>query len=138
MTTKTRNLPIAERIVTDPNERFSKPVVNGASIPVEQFLRQLAEKPDLADVQALYPELTLDDLRAVFAYAASAVQAVTASGQAANVARDADRWANYDPEKALQALDRLSKALHENGVDFKQWKAEIRQARGHLPGDDSD
>ncbi len=46
-----------------------KPVVKGTRIPVEVVLEQLAFKPDLEELFAVYPELTLDDVRACLAYA---------------------------------------------------------------------
>ncbi len=134
-TNKTNQAPSRGRIVTDPKVDGGKPTVRETAVPVERILLQLAGKPDLADVLALYPELTMDDLRAVFAYAAGAVQAVTASGEAATVEPYADIRANYDPEKALQAVDRLRESLR--GVDFEQWKAEVRAARGHTPDEDA-
>ena len=40
-----------------------------------------------------------------------------------------DPWANYDPEKALQALEALRKARIFEGVDVEQFKADIKAAR---------
>lgn len=52
-----------------------KPVVAGTRIPVEKVLAQLAYKPDLQELFEIYPELTLEDVRAVLAYARAAVVA---------------------------------------------------------------
>jgi hypothetical protein len=51
-----------------------------------------------------------------------------------------DPWANYDPEKALQAWESLRKARIFEGVDVEQLKADIKAQRGQdsigRPGDD--
>ena len=50
-----------------------KPVVKGTRIPVELVLGHLAANPDLAELFAAYPELTVEDVKAVLAYAQAAV-----------------------------------------------------------------
>jgi uncharacterized protein (DUF433 family) len=50
-----------------------KPVIRGTRIPVEKVLDQLAYKPDLDELFAIYPELTVDDVRASLAFAQAAV-----------------------------------------------------------------
>jgi uncharacterized protein (DUF433 family) len=62
-----------ERIAQDPQVLVGKPVVKGTRIPVEKVLDQLAYKPDLAELFAIYPELTLEDVRACLAFAREAV-----------------------------------------------------------------
>src|SRR5437660_4401690 len=62
-----------ERIVQDPRIMVGKPVVRGTRIPVEKVLDQLAYKPDFAEVFAIWPELTVEDVRACLAYAGRAV-----------------------------------------------------------------
>jgi uncharacterized protein (DUF433 family) len=62
-----------DRITQDPDIMVGKPVVKGSRIPVEMVLDQLAYKPDLEELFAMYPELTLDDVRACLAYARAAV-----------------------------------------------------------------
>jgi uncharacterized protein (DUF433 family) len=57
------------RIVSDPKVLVGKPVVRGTRIPVELVLAHLAENPDLEDLFAAYPRLTVDDVRACLAYA---------------------------------------------------------------------
>ena len=61
------------RIVQDPEIMVGKPVVKGTRIPVEKVLAQLAYNPDLAELFAIFPELTVDDVRACLAYAQAAV-----------------------------------------------------------------
>lgn len=51
-----------------------KPVVRGTRIPVERVVAHLAHNPDLADLFAAYPELTMDDVKAVLLYASEAVE----------------------------------------------------------------
>ena len=62
-----------DRIVRHPDIMVGKPVVKGTRIPVEKVLDQLAYKPDVAELFAIYPELTLDDVRSCLAYAQAAV-----------------------------------------------------------------
>ncbi len=63
----------ADRITRDPKIMVGKPVVKGTRIPVEKVLDQLAYKLDLEELLAIYPELTLDDVRACLAYAQAIV-----------------------------------------------------------------
>ena len=50
-----------------------------------------------------------------------------------------DIWANYDPEKVLQAWEALRQTRPFEGVDVQQLKADIKAARGQdsigRPGD---
>jgi uncharacterized protein (DUF433 family) len=62
-----------ERISCDPSIMVGKPVVKGTRIPVEKVLFQLGYKFDLAELFAIYPELTVDDVQACIAYGASLV-----------------------------------------------------------------
>ena len=67
-----------ERIIQDPQIMVGKPVVKGTRIPVEKVLDQLAYRPDLDELLAIYPELTVDDVRACLAYARAKVMATRA------------------------------------------------------------
>ena len=58
-----------DRIVQDPDIMVGKPVVRGTRIPVEVVIGKLAENPDLDDLFAAYPRLTLDDVKACLTYA---------------------------------------------------------------------
>jgi uncharacterized protein (DUF433 family) len=62
-----------DRITTDPDVMVGKPVVRGTRIPVERVLEQLAYNPDLHELFAAYPRLTVDDVKACLAYAQRAV-----------------------------------------------------------------
>jgi uncharacterized protein (DUF433 family) len=64
-----------DRIITNPKILVGKPVVKGTRIPVELVLAHLAENPDLDDLFAAYPRLTVDDVKACLAYAQRAVGA---------------------------------------------------------------
>lgn len=64
----------AERIVRDPAVMVGKPVVKGTRIPVERVIAHLAHTPDLADLFAAYPELTIEDVKACLQYAHTAVE----------------------------------------------------------------
>jgi uncharacterized protein (DUF433 family) len=59
----------ADRIVHDPEIMLGKPTVRGTRITVEAVLAHLAANPDLDELFAAYPRLTVDDLKAVLAYA---------------------------------------------------------------------
>jgi uncharacterized protein (DUF433 family) len=65
---------LRDRIVVDPKIMVGKPVVRGTRIPVERVLAHLADTPDLSDLFAAFPRLTLDDVRACLAYARDAVE----------------------------------------------------------------
>ena len=58
-----------DRIVVNPNVLAGKPVVRGTRISVELVLEHLAENPDLSELLAAYPHLTVDDAKACLAYA---------------------------------------------------------------------
>ena len=64
---------IAERITIDPETMVGKPVVAGTRVPVELVLAKLAADPNLGEFFLDYPELTLDDVKAVLAYASTLV-----------------------------------------------------------------
>ena len=65
--------PYADRIVQDPEILVGKPVVKGTRLSVELVLGHLAENPDLNELFAAYPRLTVEDVKAVLAYAHDAV-----------------------------------------------------------------
>lgn len=46
-----------------------KPVVKGTRVTVERVLAHLAETPDLDDLFAAFPHLTIEDVQACLAYA---------------------------------------------------------------------
>ncbi len=58
-----------ERITQDPEVMVGKPVVRGTRIPVERVIQHLAETPDIEDLFAAYPELTIEDVKACLEYA---------------------------------------------------------------------
>ena len=62
-----------DRIVQDPKIMVGKPVIKGTRIPVERVIAHLAHEPDLSDLFAAYPELTLEDVKAALEYARDAV-----------------------------------------------------------------
>ena len=59
-----------ERIETNPQVMFGKPVIRGTRITVEQILRELGEGATPEEVVAAHPRLTLDDVRGAQAFAA--------------------------------------------------------------------
>ena len=62
------------RITQDPRVMVGKPVVKGTRIPVERVIAHLAHNPDLDDLFAAYPELTLEDVKACLQYASAIVE----------------------------------------------------------------
>ncbi len=64
-----------DRIVRDPEILVGKPVVKGTRIPVELVLKHLAQNPDLDELLAAYPRLTVQDVQACLAYAGKLVEA---------------------------------------------------------------
>ena len=54
-----------------------KPVVKGTRIPVELVLAKLAPIPDLEELFADYPRLTIDDVKACLEYAQALVETET-------------------------------------------------------------
>jgi uncharacterized protein (DUF433 family) len=59
-----------ERIESNPNVMFGKPVIKGTRITVEQILRKLGGGMTPQDILRDHPRLTLDDIRAAEAFAA--------------------------------------------------------------------
>lgn len=72
---------IATRITSDPEVLVGKPVVAGTRIPVELVLAKLAANPDLDELFLDYPDLTVDDVKAVLRYAVTTVQEQAAAGR---------------------------------------------------------
>ena len=72
----TNTRPIyADRIVQDPEIWAGEPVVRGTRIPVAVILDYLAHNPDFNELFADYPRLTIDDVKACFAFAHALVAA---------------------------------------------------------------
>lgn len=63
-----------ERIVVDPDVLAGKPVVRGTRIPVELILKHLAQDPDVDELFAAFPHLTIEDVQACLAYAQAVVE----------------------------------------------------------------
>lgn len=60
-----------------------KPVVKGTRIPVELVLEELAHNPDLNELFAAHPALTIEDVQACLAYAHELVKEKRPRGEAA-------------------------------------------------------
>lgn len=63
-----------DRIVQDPDVMVGKPVVKGTRIPVERVIAHLAETPDLDDLFAAFPHLTIEDVQACLAFAHEVIE----------------------------------------------------------------
>lgn len=81
----TKPAQLADRIVNDPEILLGKPTVRGTRIPVELVLEHLAYNPDLTDLFAAYPRLTVDDVKACIAYASRAVRGMARKDVAAKL-----------------------------------------------------
>jgi uncharacterized protein (DUF433 family) len=64
----------SERIVRNPAILAGKPAVKGTRISVEAVLAHLAENPDLEELFAAFPRLTIEDLKACLAFAEEKVR----------------------------------------------------------------
>jgi uncharacterized protein (DUF433 family) len=62
------------RITTDPDVMVGKPVVRGTRIPVGRVLQHLADNPDVNDLFAAFPHLTIEDAQACLAYAQHVIE----------------------------------------------------------------
>jgi uncharacterized protein (DUF433 family) len=62
---------LLKRIVIDPKIMVGKPIIRGTRITVEHILRELASGTTPEQMLDLYPQLTLEDIRAACAYAAT-------------------------------------------------------------------
>lgn len=69
----TRAEEIAEHVSIDPAVMAGKPVIKGTRMPVELVLARLAANPDLDEYFLDYPELTVENIKAVLAYASTLV-----------------------------------------------------------------
>jgi uncharacterized protein (DUF433 family) len=64
-----------ERIVIDPRIHFGKPCVAGTRIPVESVLELIQEGLPFAEiVEAYYPDLEIEDVKACARYATDLVR----------------------------------------------------------------
>lgn len=70
----TKRTTLNNRIIVDPNILVGKPIIKGTRISVELVLKHLALNPNLNELLAAYPHLTVDDVRACLSYAQSLVQ----------------------------------------------------------------
>jgi uncharacterized protein (DUF433 family) len=70
-----------ERIVRDPEIMVGKPVIKGTRIPVATILEQLAGNPDLDELFAAYPRLTIEDVKAALTFALDSVEQDTRRDQ---------------------------------------------------------
>ena len=64
----------SERVIRDPAILAGKPVVRGTRISVEAVLAQLVENPDMQELFAAFPRLTIEDVKACLAFAEEKVR----------------------------------------------------------------
>ncbi len=70
---KNESLMLHTLIVRNPEVMLGKPVIKGTRITVELLMRKLADGFTIADILEMYPHLTLEQVRAAFAYAADKI-----------------------------------------------------------------
>ncbi len=58
------------RIIINPDIMLGKPVIKGTRIPVELIIRKVGEGAMTEDLLDAYPNITKEDIRAAFLYAA--------------------------------------------------------------------
>lgn len=63
-----------DRIVSDPEVLVGKPTIKGTRISLELIFDRLADGWTEKELLESYPRLTLDDIRAAFAYAQECFQ----------------------------------------------------------------
>lgn len=73
--TATEHETHSDRIVQDPEIMAGKPVIRGTRIPVIRIIAHLANNPDLEDLFAAYPRLSIEDVQAALEYALEALEA---------------------------------------------------------------
>jgi uncharacterized protein (DUF433 family) len=100
-----------DRITSNPHVMVGKPVVKGTRIPVELVVAHLANNPDLTDLFAAYPDLTIADVKACLAYAHRAVVQMGKAARKSARLREAlgmvGAWSDLDFDETLNALDRI-------------------------------
>lgn len=74
MTTRERPA-YTDRIVQDPEILAGKPAIKGTRIPVAVVIEYLAHNPNFDELFADYQRLTMDDVKACFAFAQALVEA---------------------------------------------------------------
>ena len=62
-----------ERVVSDPEIMFGKPVIKGTRLPVEIVVEKVAYGATPDDLRKDYPFLKEDDIRAALLYAAKRI-----------------------------------------------------------------
>ena len=107
-----------DRITTNPQVMVGKPVVKGTRIPVERVVAHLAHNPDLDDLFAAYPELTVEDVKACLAFASHAVERVS------------DEDTAPSPEDVARSREGIREAAGSwKDIDTEAFKAYIKERR---------
>jgi uncharacterized protein (DUF433 family) len=63
-----------DRIVSKPGILGGKPIIKGTRVPVELVLQYLANDPDIKNLFAAFPHLTVEDVKACLLYARELVE----------------------------------------------------------------
>lgn len=65
---------VFDRIMIDPKVMMGKPVIKGTRVSVELILKKLSQHLSPQEILEDYPHLTLDDIKAAVAYAATSIK----------------------------------------------------------------
>jgi uncharacterized protein (DUF433 family) len=76
-----------DRIAVDPEVMAGKPVVKGTRVPVELVLQRLASNPDVAELLAAYPHLTIEDVKACLGYARAVIEGEVVPAKSLSLSR---------------------------------------------------
>jgi uncharacterized protein (DUF433 family) len=107
-----------DRITINPQIMVGKPVVKGTRIPVERVVAHLANNPDLDDLFAAYPDLTIADVKACLAYAHHAVEQIS------------DEATAPSPEDVARSREGIREAAGSwKDIDTAAFKAYINNRR---------
>ena len=63
-----------DHIEMNPKKMFGKPVIKNTRVPVDLILEKLSKGESIESLLKGYPNLTMDTILAVFAYAADSVR----------------------------------------------------------------
>jgi Uncharacterized conserved protein len=71
---KNKQINYHDRVVSIPGVVGGKPVIKGTRVPVELVLQYLANDPDIKNILAAFPHLTVEDIKACLSYAQELVE----------------------------------------------------------------
>jgi uncharacterized protein (DUF433 family) len=100
-----------------------KPIVKGTSIPAERVVAHLANNPDLAELFAAYPELTVEDVKACLKFAHAAIE-----GKRQRVGKEINRKLLKAAEKVGGSLEHEDTPGWESSESTAEWVRASRRS----------